>query len=91
MAKPRPKIVGIDLNKNLILIHYVEDGDKIIDERLAAVRWKANPTLQRLVQAFAEVAANYILGGNTSLEKLDSLDMQQLFKDLLGEDLDTEK
>jgi len=91
MGKAKPKIVGIDLNKNLILIHYVEDGDDIVDERIAAVRWKANPTLQRLVQAFAEVAANYILGGNTSLEKLDSINMQQLFEDLLDENLDTEK
>lgn len=82
----KPKVVGIDLNKNLILIHYVEDGDKIIDERIVAVKWKANPALQRLVQAFAEVASQYILGGNKSLDKLESEDLNQLFDDLLDED-----
>ena len=82
----KPKVVGIDVNKNLILIHYVEEGDKIVDERIAAVRWKANPALQRLVQAFAEAASQYILGGNKSLEKLEGEDLGQLFKDLLDED-----
>ncbi len=84
MAKP--KIVGIDLSKTLILIHYVEDEDKIVDERIAAVKWKENPALQRLVQAFAEVASQYILGGNNNIEKLEGEDLTQLFKDLLDDD-----
>ena len=82
----KPKIVGIDLNKNLILIHYVEDGDDKIDERIAVIRWKANPALQRLVQAFAEAASQYVLGGNKSLEKLEPIDLNKLFEDLLDED-----
>jgi len=85
----KPKIVGIDLNKNLILIHYVEDGDGVVDERIAVIRWKANPALQRLVQAFAEAAAQYVLGSNKSLEKLEPIDLNQLFEDLLDEDKNT--
>ena len=82
----KPKIVGIDLNKNLILIHYVEEGDDMVDERIAAIRWKANPALQRLVQAFAEAASQYVLGSNKSLEKLELVDLTQLFEDLLDEE-----
>lgn len=82
----KPKVVGIDLNKTLILIHYVEDGDKIVDERIAAVKWKANPALQRLVQAFAEAASQYILGGNKNIENLEGEDLTQLFRDLLDDD-----
>lgn len=82
----KPKILAVDLNKDLILIHYIEDGDKIVDERIAAIRWKANPALQRLVQAFAEAASQYVLGGNKSLEKLEPIDLNRLFKDLLDED-----
>ncbi len=83
----KPKIVGIDLNKNLLLIHYIEAGDKIIDEKIAVIRWKKNPALQRLVQAFAEAASQYVLGGNNNIEKLEGEDLGQLFKDLLEEDM----
>lgn len=82
----KKKVVGISLNKSLILLHYVEDGDEIIDEKIAAIKWKSNPTLRRLIQAFAEAASQYILGGNKSLEKLESEDLTQLFKDLLDDD-----
>ena len=82
----KPKIVGISLFKQLILIHYVEEDDKLIDERIVAVKWKANPALQRLVKAFAEIASNYILGGNNSLDKLEGEDLTQLYKDLLDDE-----
>ena len=85
----KPKVVGIGLNRNLILIHYVEDGDKIVDERIVAVKWKANPALQRLVQAFATAASEYVLIGNKNIEKLESIDLDQLFKDLLDEEKNT--
>lgn len=80
------KIVGIDLNSNLILIHYVESDDKIIDERVAVVQWKKNPTLQRLVLAFTQASSQYILSGNNNIEKLESIDLEQLFRNLLDDD-----
>lgn len=80
------KVVGIGLNKNLLLIYYTEDGDKIIDEKIAVIRWKVNPTLKRLVEAFAEIVSNYILGKNKNLDKLEGEDLTKLFDDLLDED-----
>jgi len=84
MAKPR--VVGIDLVRHLILIHYIDDDDKIIDEKIAAIRWRTNPALKRLVQAFAEVVSHYALGENKSLEKLEGEDLTRLFKDLLDDE-----
>ena len=69
----KPKVIGIDLYKNLIFIHYIDDDNKIIDEKIATIRWKTNPALKRLVQAFAEVASHNISNKkpfNTIAERL---------------------
>ena len=88
MSKNDTKVVGITLTKQLLLIHYIKpEEESKVDEYIAAVKWKANPTLAKLVQAFAEVVSNYVIGNNKSVENISILDMEQLFKDLLsGED-----
>lgn len=88
MSKSETKVVGITLTKQLLLIHYIKpDEDSKVDEYIAAIKWKANPTLAKLVQAFAEVTSNYVIGNNKSIENVSMIDMEQLFRDLLtGED-----
>lgn len=83
-------ITGIDLTKDLVLIHYVDSEDEKIDEQIAAVKWKANPGLRKVVQAFAEVVSNYILIGNVNVEKLNSGELENLFRDLLSDNENTD-
>lgn len=83
------KVIGIDLSKTYIMLHCVDDADKpFIDETIIAVRWKGTPALQKLVQAFAEAAAYYVIEGNTNLEKLDKEELDKLFENLLRDDED---
>ena len=88
MSKNDTKVVGITLMKQILLIHYIKPGEESkVDEYIAAIKWKANPTLAKLVQAFAEVVSNYVIGNNKSIENVSMVDMEQLFRDLLsGED-----
>lgn len=80
------KVIGVELKQDRLFIHYVSETDKTVDTRVAIVHWKANPALKRLVQAFGEAASQYVLGNNKNLEKLSSVDLTQLFKDLLSDD-----
>jgi len=81
------KVTGVELKGAILLIHYVNGKDEIVDERIVAIRWKKNPVLIKVVQAFAEVVSTYVLTNNKNLDKLETKQLEQLFEDLLNEDL----
>ncbi len=81
------KVIGVEIKRDVLFIHYVEEKDKIVETRIAAIHWKTNPALAKVVQAFAEIVSNYALTGNKNLEKLSGTDLTKLFKDLLEDDL----
>ncbi|KKM04490.1 hypothetical protein LCGC14_1763700 [marine sediment metagenome] len=77
------KVIGVEIKRDVLFIHYTEEKDKIVETRIAAIHWKTNPVLAKVVQAFAEVVSNYALSGNRNLEKVETEQLEQLFNDLL--------
>lgn len=82
------KVIGVEIKRDVLFIHYIEEKDKIVETRIAAIRWKTDIALTKVVKAFAEIVSNYALTSNRNIEKLSGADLTKLFKDLLDDDVD---
>jgi len=80
------KPVGVELKNDLLLVHCESEESDIVDYNVVVVKWKANPTLAKLVHAFQEVASTYILTDNKSLDEVEKETLEQLFRELLRDE-----
>lgn len=71
---------------DMLQIHYRDDTNDDIDERVALIRWKRHPKIVKLITEFEKIVGVYFLTSNKNLDQLDDADIEDLLRKLLRED-----